>query len=194
MPTSCKEAIKRWEASTGQAPGEATEVKLIAMIPSMDKMDESLSVFENVTKLSLSTNAIERIQFLKFKNLQILSIGRNNVKRIQGLEEVSATLLELWISYNQIEKLEGLSSLAKLHTLFIGNNKVKSWDEVSKLAQLPELKTILLVGNPCYTGRDERETYKEVNAPIVVKRIPQIETVDGKMVSAATRAAAEGMD
>ena len=130
---------------------------------------------------------------MKFKNLQILSMGRNNVKRIQGLEEVSATLLELWISYNQIEKLEGLSSLAKLHTLFIGNNKIKVWDEVSKLAQLPELKTILLAGNPVYTGRGE-DNYKEVNAPIVVKRIPQIETVDGKMVSAATRAAAEGMD
>ena len=193
MPTSCKEAIKRWEAATGQAPAEATEVKLIAQVPSMDKMDESLSVFENVTRLSLSTNCIERIQFLKFKNLQILSMGRNNVKRIQGLEEVSATLLELWISYNQIEKLEGLSSLAKLHTLFIGNNKIKVWDEVSKLAQLPELKTILLAGNPVYTGRGE-DNYKEVNAPIVVKRIPQIETVDGKMVSAATRAAAEGMD
>ena len=56
MPTSCKEAIKRWEAATGQAPAEATEVKLIAQIPSMDKMDESLSVFENVIRLSLSTN------------------------------------------------------------------------------------------------------------------------------------------
>ena len=66
----------------------------------MDKMDESLSVFEKVEKLSLSTNNIERIQFLKFKNLQILSLGRNNIKRIQGLEEVSATLTELWISYN----------------------------------------------------------------------------------------------
>ena len=115
-------------------------MKLIAMIPPMDKMDESLSVFEKVERLSLSTNNIERIQFLKFKNLQVLSLGRNNIKRIQGLEEVSATLVELWISYNQIEKLEGLSSLAKLTTLFIGNNKIKSWDEVSKLAQLPELK------------------------------------------------------
>ena len=140
MPTTCKQAIQKWQEATGQTPAEATEVKLIAMIPPMDKMDESLSVFEKVERLSLSTNNIERIQFLKFKNLQVLSLGRNNIKRIQGLEEVSATLVELWISYNQIEKLEGLSSLAKLTTLFIGNNKIKSWDEVSKLAQLPELK------------------------------------------------------
>ena len=68
--------------------------------------------------------------------MRILSLGRNNIKRIQGLEEVSATLEELWLSYNQIEKLEGLSSLNKLVTLYMSNNKVKSWDEVSKLAQL----------------------------------------------------------
>ena len=100
MPTSCKEAIKKWEAATGQNPAEATEVKLICMIPALDKMEEALSVFEKVEKLSLSTNNIERIQFLKFKNLRILSLGRNNIKRIQGLEEVSATLEELWLSYN----------------------------------------------------------------------------------------------
>ena len=193
MPTSCKEAIKRWEAATGQNPAEAVEVKLICQIPAMDKMDESLSVFEKVEKLSLSTNNIERIQFLKFKNLRVLSLGRNNIKRIQGLEEVSATLEELWISYNQIEKLEGLSSLAKLMTLFMSNNKIRQWDEVSKLAQLPELKNILLYGNPIY-GDKTVDDYKMVNAPLVVKRIPQIENIDGKMVSAATRAAAEGMD
>ena len=156
-------------------------------------MEEALSVFEKVEKLSLSTNNIEKIQFLKFKNLRILSLGRNNIKRIGGLEEVSATLEELWLSYNQIEKLEGLSSLAKLVTLYMSNNKIRSWDEVSKLAQLPELKNILLVGNPLY-GDKSVDNYKEINAPLVVKRIPQIENVDGKMVSASTRAAAEGMD
>ena len=153
MPTSCKEAIKRWEAATGQDPTTATEVKLICVIPAISNMDDSLSVFEKVEKLSLSTNCIERIQFLKFKHLKILSLGRNNIKRIQGLEEVSATLEELWISYNAIEKLEGLSSLAKLVTLFMGNNKIKTYDEVAKLAQLPELRNILLAGNPCYGDR-----------------------------------------
>ena len=100
MPTSCKEAIKRWEAATGQNPAEATEVKLICVIPAIEKMEDALQVFEKVEKLSLSTNAIDGIRFLKFRNLRILSLGRNNIKRIQGLEEVSATLEELWISYN----------------------------------------------------------------------------------------------
>ena len=193
MPTSCKEAIKRWEAATGENPAEAIEVKLIAQVPPMEKIDESLSVFEKVEKLSLSTNAIERIQFLKFKNLRILSLSRNNIGRISGLEEVSATLEELWLSYNAISKLEGLSSLAKLVTLYLGNNKIAKWEEVAKLAQLPELKNILLVGNPIY-GDKSVDNYKELNAHLVYKRIPQIENIDGKMVSAATKASAEGLD
>ena len=51
----------------------------------------------------------------------------------------------------------------------------------------------MLVGNPIYGDRAQ-DNYKAINAPLVVKRIPQIENVDGGMVSAATRAAAEGMD
>ena len=66
----------------------------------MDKMDDSLNQFEACQKLSLSTNAIERIVNLKLKNIRILSIGRNNIKRVAGLEDVSQTLEELWISYN----------------------------------------------------------------------------------------------
>ena len=61
MPTSCKEAIKRWEAATGQVPQDAIEVKLICVIPAIEKMEEALSVFEKVERFSLSTNNIERI-------------------------------------------------------------------------------------------------------------------------------------
>lgn len=38
-------------------------------------------------------------------NLQILSLGRNLLRKIEGLEPVSATLEELWLSYNQIASL-----------------------------------------------------------------------------------------
>lgn len=72
-------------------------------------MDDSLNQLENCQKLSLSTNQIERMIALpKLKNLRILSLGRNNIKRIMALEDVGQTLEELWLSYNQIEKLDGL--------------------------------------------------------------------------------------
>ena len=136
MPgTSCKDAIKNWEAKTGQNAAEATEVKLICQVPPVEKMDDSLNQLENCMKLSLSTNAIERMNALpKLKNLKILSLARNNIKRIMALEDVGQTLEELWLSYNQIEKLDGLQPCIKLHTLYISNNKVRSWDEIGKLS------------------------------------------------------------
>jgi len=91
----------------------------------------------------------------KLKNLKILSLGRNNIKRIVGLDEIGQSLEQLWLSYNYIEKLEGLNPCIKLTTLFIANNKIKSLDEIAKLAQLPEIKTVLLVGNPIYGGEVE---------------------------------------
>jgi len=194
MPvTSCKEAIKKWEQTTGKTPGEATEVKLIATIPPIDKMDEMLNSFENCQKLSLSTNVIEKfIPLPKLKNLKILSLGRNNIKRISSLEEVGASLEELWLSYNQIEKLDGLAPCVRLHTFFLSNNRVRSWEEVPKLAQLPEIKTVLLKRNPIYAEGKEEQMLENVCQ--VVKRIPQIETVDGKFVSSAIKAQAEALD
>jgi hypothetical protein len=41
------------------------------------------------------------------QSLQILSLGRNLIKKIEGLEPVADTLEELWLSYNQIDKLVG---------------------------------------------------------------------------------------
>lgn len=38
-------------------------------------------------------------------NLEIISIGRNQIKKIENLEGVGETLKELWISYNQLERL-----------------------------------------------------------------------------------------
>jgi dynein light chain 1 len=55
------------------------------------------------------------------KYLTRLSLSRNNISKISGLEEVAGTLKELWLSYNLIEKLEGLGMCMKLNTLFIGS-------------------------------------------------------------------------
>ena len=45
------------------------------------------------------------------------------------------------------------------------------------------------MGNPVYGDKTREEA-----APYVVKRIAQIETIDGKMVSPAVRKAAEELD
>ena len=54
--TSCRDAIKAWEAKTGLVAAEAKEVSLICVIPFIDKMDNALDTLEQCEKLSLSTN------------------------------------------------------------------------------------------------------------------------------------------
>ena len=44
---------------------------------------------------------------------------------VNGLDAVGDTLEELWISYNNIEKLKGITVLKKLKVLKMTNNKVK---------------------------------------------------------------------
>jgi dynein light chain 1 len=46
---------------------------------------------------------------------------------------VGDTLEELWISYNQIEKLKGIGGMKKLKVLYMSNNLVKEWVEFQKL-------------------------------------------------------------
>ena len=185
--TTCTKAIQEWEQKTGQTAAEATEVKLIAFNPPINKMDQGLNQLVNCTKLSLSSNNIEKIMNLgNLRNLQILSLGRNNIKKISGLDDVGGTLTELWISYNYIEKLDGLQSCVQLTTLFISNNKIKSWEEISRLNQLPELKNVLFTSNPIYEGYSREDV-----RPLVIKRCPQIENLDGSIVTDEIRQRAE---
>ena len=73
-------------------------------------MDESLNQLEACEKLSLSSNQIARmINLPKLKSLKILAISRNQITKISGMEEIGQTLEQLWISYNLIEKLDGLT-------------------------------------------------------------------------------------
>jgi dynein light chain 1 len=53
--------------------------------------------------------------------------------QIEKLEDVAGTLEELWLSYNQITSLDGLSGLSQLTTLYISNNLIKGWNELDKL-------------------------------------------------------------
>ncbi|CAN0543200.1 unnamed protein product, partial [Ectocarpus sp. 12 AP-2014] len=100
-------------------------------------------------QLSLSTNCIDRIIPLAgMKNLKILSLGRNCIKKIEKLDDVAESLEELWISYNQVTTLDGLSNLSNLTRLYMSNNSVKSWAELDKLAGLEELTDVLFMGNP----------------------------------------------
>lgn len=60
-PTTCKEAIRRWEEENQQTAATATEVILSFQWPPIEKMDNALASLVNCEKLSLSTNMIEKV-------------------------------------------------------------------------------------------------------------------------------------
>lgn len=110
------------------------------------------------------------------RNLKILSLGRNNLKFLTGLDGVADTLEQLWISYNNIEKLTGIEKLQKLKIVYASNNKIKDWGEVARLSTLPLLEGLLIKGNP--VRREDMSDEQYVNE--VKKRVPQLKILDGE--------------
>jgi len=195
--TSCKEAISRWIASDPEnnKPSESELVSLICQIPPLKKMDNKLNDLTACTRLSLSTNVIDRIQPLPgLKKLKILSLGRNLIKKVEKLDDVKDSLEELWISYNNIEKLDGFANLHNLKVLYMSNNHVHKFDELLKLVELPNLQELLLVGNPAYIKLMEEATNKEIGLQHcryeVINRLPKLKKLDGCIIKEVEREAA----
>ena len=69
-------------------------------------MDSSLSALRACRHLALSTNSLDKIGNLTgLEKLEVLSLGRNCLKKLENLEAVAGTLQQLWVSYNQIDRL-----------------------------------------------------------------------------------------
>lgn len=90
-------------------------------------------------------------------------------------QEVLADNLEqLWISYNLIEKLRNVESMKKLQVFYVGNNNIEDMNEVNRMAQLPNLRDLLLTGNPLAENTDP-----DVYRHDVCKRLKQLIVLDG---------------
>lgn len=189
MATSCAQAIAKWKEANSAEPAEAVDVRLYCQVPPISKMDAALNQLVNCEILSLSTNMIDRLVSLGgMRKLRVLSIGRNQIKKLERLDDVAETLEELWCSYNLISSLDGLASLQKLTTLYMANNNLANFSELAKLAPLPALSDVLFFGNPMYEGRTEEEQRLQV-----LTFLPDVMKIDGKVVAASERRAAEAL-
>jgi dynein light chain 1 len=103
-------------------------------------------------------------------------------------QDVSGTLEELWMSYNLLASLEGLQACGKLRVLYAGNNCLREWAEVERLAELPALRELLLAGNPLYDGADRAAARLQV-----LKRLPALTKLDNELILDSERAAAAAL-
>lgn len=109
--------------------------------------------------------------------------------QIEKLEDVAATLEQLWISYNQITSLDGINCCTQLTTLYISNNLIKAWNELDKLAGLANLRDVVFVGNPIYDEMPRDQARLEI-----IRRLPQVAKIDDEMVKPMEREAAIGAE
>jgi dynein light chain 1 len=179
MTTTCAQALKQWEANNeGKPASEATEISLC--FQSIAKLDsKALGTLKKCEKLSLSTNMIDKMVNLPgMTELKILSLGRNNLKKIEKLEDVAGTLEQLWLSYNQIASLDGLSCLTNLTTLYCSNNLIKSVSELDKLKANEKLRDVVFIGNPFYGDVASKEEARIE----ILRHLPNLVKIDGEFV------------
>ncbi len=180
--TTIKDALKAFEAKTGEVAVDSTKVLLYGQFPPIQKMDIALGGLKNCEQLSISSNNIDRISGLKgMEKLKILSLGRNLLKALQGLEDVADTLEEIWVSYNSIDKLAGLEACTKLKVLYMANNLIKDWKEIDRLKSCVQLEELLLVGNPIVEASGDQFRIQ------VAGRLPWLKKLDGNPVDEEER-------
>jgi len=76
-------------------------------------------------------------------------------------------LEQLWISYNQIDRLKPIRSLQKLKVLYMSHNYVREWREFEHLTELPCLEDLVFVGNPLEEDSVTAQKYTDE----VIKRL-----------------------
>ena len=88
------------------------------------------------------------------------------------------TLEELWLSYNQIDKLKGIESMKKLKVFYISFNNIRDWGEFTKLQNVKTLEDLLMFGNPIYDSMEEKAYRKET-----LRILPFLKKLDGEPVT-----------
>lgn len=60
-----------------------------------------------------------------FKNLTLVDVSFNKLTSLKGMSEVSLTLKELYVSNNEVGKIEEIEHLRNLRVLELGSNKIR---------------------------------------------------------------------
>ncbi|KAG6476844.1 hypothetical protein ZIOFF_066092 [Zingiber officinale] len=126
------EQISRWNAIAGlivKAP--STFLFLIIALPNPKCM-----CFELVFR----DNKLRKIPDASiFKKLLVFDVSFNEITSLNGLSKISSTLKELYVSKNEINKMEELEHLQLLQILELGSNRLRVMENFQTLTNLQEL-------------------------------------------------------
>lgn len=97
----------------------------------------------------------------------------NNIEVIEGLSSL-VNLKDLSLAYNHIKALENMDGLP-LQVLSIGHNLIDRLDQLSYLRTFPQLKAVTLAGNPVASDSNYQ--------PFLLAHLPALVYFDYRLVS-----------
>nr|DAD44639.1 TPA_asm: hypothetical protein HUJ06_002869 [Nelumbo nucifera] len=121
---------------------------------------EPISRWDSISglqELVLRDNRLTKIPDASiFKSLLVFDISFNEIPSLNGLSKVSNTLKELYVSKNEVTKIEELDHFHELQILELGSNRLRVMENLQNLTHLQELwlgrnriRTVNLCGLRC---------------------------------------------
>jgi len=120
--------------------GDLKELQLLEMGSNRIRAIENLGPLQNLTELFLGRNKITDLKGLQgLKRLEKLSMQSNRVVTVGPALKGMTQLKEIYLSHNGILKVEGFETLVNLEVLDLGGNRIKKLENLENLVQLREL-------------------------------------------------------
>ncbi|KAK3006798.1 hypothetical protein RJ639_015759 [Escallonia herrerae] len=98
------------------------------------------AAISGLEELVLRDNQIRKIPDVSiFKRLLVFDVSYNEISTLNGLSAVSNTLKELYVSKNEVSKIEEIEHFHELQILELGSNRLRVMENMQSLTNLQEL-------------------------------------------------------
>lgn len=90
------------------------------------KLSEIMHVELSFQEIVLRDNQLKKIPDVEiFKKLLVFDVSFNEISSLNGLSKVSSTLRELYVSKNELTKMEEIVHFHELQILELGSNRLR---------------------------------------------------------------------